>query len=196
MMMVLATSLAFSAGAWADKASEEVAAKVANLYKQGLTALEDGDGQLARECFTTVLRIQPSHGNARYQLLSMKKRGPQLAAQVRKKKLTQITVPKVDFDDVSVGEAIEALGVLVEKETEGKFAANFIVQDPRGVLEKRPISMKLGKVPASVVLDYILKMGDASARYDEHAIVIRPLGGAAAKAPAADPTDADDPFAN
>ena len=177
IQMVLATSLALCAGAWADPAKETTATKVAGLYQQGLTALEDGDAILARQCFTEVLRLQPSHGNARYQILNLKQRGPQLAAKVRKKKLEQIKVPKVDFDDTTLPDAVEALGIMIDKETEGKFAPNFVVQDPKGLFDSRPISMTLGAVPANVVLEYILRMGDATVRYDEYAIVIRPLGG-------------------
>ena len=184
ILLILGTWLALCAGAWADTAKEEASAQVATLYKQGLEALEEGKAQTARECFTAVLRIQPSHGNARYQLLSLKNRGPQLAATVRKKKLTQIKVPKVDFDQVTLSEAIEALGILIEKETEGKFTPNFIVQDPKGVFASRPITMKLGAVPANVVFDYILRMGSATARYDEFAIVIRPQDSVRTKVPA------------
>lgn len=180
ILLVLGTSLALCAGAWAETAKEGVATKVATLYKQGLEALEEGDATLARQCFTAVLQIQPSHGNARYQLLHLKQRGPQLAATVRKKKLAQVKIPKVDFEDTTVPDAIEALGILIEKETEGKFAPNFIVQDPQSLFDSRPLTMKLGTVPASVVLEYILRMGDAKVRYDEFAIVIRPLGGGTA----------------
>lgn len=194
-MMVLVTTLVLGTGAWADTAVQERAAKVAALYKQGVTALNDGDAKLAEECFITVLRIQPTHGNAQYQLLKMKNTKPQMAAVVRKKKLTQIKIPKVDFDGTTLPEAVEGLDILIEKATEGKFTANFIIQDPAGVFKKRPVTLKLGKVPASVVLEYILNMAGATARYDEHAIVIRPTGGGAAKTPAAEPKDAD-PFAN
>lgn len=200
ILLVLGTSLALCAGTWADTAREEAATKAATLYKQGTEALKDGNAVLARQCFTAVLQIQPSHGNARYQMLQLKQRGPKLAATVRKNKLAQVKVPKVDFDEITVTDAIEALGILVEKETEGKFSPNFIVQDPKAIFESRPITMKLGTVPASVVLEYILRLGDGSARYDEFAIVIRPLGGGVAPPAAGSPKEkADgggaDPFA-
>jgi hypothetical protein len=177
IQLVLAIWLALCAGAWADPAKETTASKAAGLYQQGLTALEDGDAILARQSFTEVLRLQPSHGNARYQILNLKQRGPQLAAKVRKKKLEQVKVPRVNFDNTTLPEALEALGIMIDKETGGKFAPNFVVQDPKGLFDSRPISMKLGAVPANVVLEYILRMADATARYDEYAIVIRPLGG-------------------
>jgi hypothetical protein len=196
-ILVLVTSLALGAGAWADKAREETAAEVAALYNQGVSALQDGDAVLAKECFTNVLRIEPSHGNAKFQLLKIKNDGPRLAALVRQKKLEKIIVPKIDFAGTTLPEAVEGLNILIEKETKGEFAANFIIQDPKGLFDKRPVTIKLGKVPASVALEYILRMADASVRYDEYAIVIRPIGGNAAATPASDSKDeSTDRFGN
>jgi hypothetical protein len=194
--MVLVTTLVLGTGAWADRAQEQVAAKVAALYQQGVNALKEGDVKLARESFTTVLRIEPGHGNARYQLLKMKSNGPRYASLVRQKKLSQIKIPAVDFEGTSLPEAVEGLDILITKETKGEFAPNFIIQDPNGIFEKRPVTIKLGKVPASVVLEYIVRMANASVRYDEHAIVIRPIGGGAAKTPpaAAERGENDNPF--
>ncbi len=193
-MMVLVTSLVLGTGAWADRAQEQAAAKVAALYQQGMTALKAGDAKLANESFTNVLRIQPGHGNARYQLLKIKNNGSRYASLVRQKKLTMIKIPAVDFEGTTLPEAIEGLDILIAKETKGEFAPNFIIQDPNKHFENRPVTIKLGNVPANVVLEYIMRMANASARYDQHAIVIRPLGGGAAKAPAADAADEADPF--
>ena len=176
ILMVLGTVLALSVSSEAITAREERVQKVAALYQQGVIALKDGDTQLATACFREVLVIQPSHGNARYQLLSLKDRKPNLAAKMRQRKLAQIKIPKVHFDESEFGEVIEALDILITKETKGGFAPNFVVQDPHGLLENKKITMKLGSVPANVLLDYVLKMANAKARYDEHAIVIAPLG--------------------
>ncbi|MDA0766275.1 MAG: hypothetical protein O3A92_05575 [Verrucomicrobia bacterium] len=195
--MVLGTMLALCASSGADTASEDRANKVAGLYQQGVSALEDGDGKLAAECFREVLALQPTHGNARYQLLSLQDKKPSLAAKVRERKLSQVKIPKVDFDGTTFAEAIEALDILVVKETAGEFAPNFIIQDPHGILEKSEITMKLGAVPASVILDYVLKMANAKARNDEHAIVLIPLGippKAAVEGEGAGKPTAKDPF--
>lgn len=200
ILMVLGTMLALSVSLEAITAQEERVQKVATLYQQGVTALKDGDSKLAAACFREVLVIQPNHGNARYQLLSLHQRKPNLAAKVRQRKLAQIKIPKVDFDESEFGEVIEALDILIAKETKGEFAPNFVVQDPHGLLENKRITMKLGTVPANVLLDYVLKMAHAKARYDEHAIVIAPIGkapkAAEAKAEGLEKKAvADDPFA-
>jgi hypothetical protein len=198
--MVLGTMLALSVSSGAVTAQEERVQKVAALYQQGVIALKDGDTQLASACFREVLVIQPSHGNARYQLLSLKDRKPKMAAKMRQRKLAQIKIPKVNFDESEFGEVIEALDILITKETKGGFAPNFVIQDPHGLLENKKITMKLGSVPANILLDYVLKMANAKVRYDEHAIVIAPIG----KAPRTVEVDkggldkkavTDDPFA-
>lgn len=178
--MVLGTMLALSVSLEAITAQEERVQKVATLYQQGVIALKDGDTNLAAACFREVLVIQPNHGNARYQLLSLQQRKPNLAAKVRQRKLAQIKIPKVDFDESEFGEVIEALDILIAKQTKGEFSPNFVIQDPHELLANKRITMKLGSVPANVLLDYVLKMAHAKARYDEHAIVIAPIG----KAPA------------
>lgn len=188
MILVLGTMLAVCASLEADPASEGRAQKVASLYRQGVSALEEGDTGLAGQCFRQVLAMQPTHGNARYQLLSLDQRKPGLAAKVRQRKLTQIKIAKVDFNESTLGDAIEALNILIERETEGKFAANFVIQDPHDQLEKKTVTLKLGGVPASVVLDYVLKATGAKVRYDEHVIVISPV----AAAPVKRDTDVDD----
>ena len=176
IILVLGTMLAISISSMAETAAEERVRKVATLYQQGVSALKEGDSGTAAECFREVLSLQPSHGNARYQLLRIGQTKPGLAAKMRQRKLTQIKIPKVNFDETTFSDAIEALDILIRKETGDEFSANFVVQDPHGMLEDKVISMKLGAVPANVVLEYVLKMANATVRYDEHAIVISPIG--------------------
>ena len=89
----------------------------------------------------------------------------------------------------------------MRKQTDNKFSPNFVVQDPNNVLEARKFTLKLGNLPASVVLQYCLDSSRATARYDQHAIVIRPLGGGKATPqggeqapPKIAPKESDDPF--
>lgn len=188
--MVLGTTLALCAGTMANPAAENRARQVEILYQQGVSALKDGDTTTAAQMFREVLRRQPSHGNARYQLLNLSRARPDLAAKVRQRKLTQIRVPKVRFDDTTFSDALEVLDAMITKETDGEFSANFVVQDPHGQLGDQLVTMQLGAVPANVVLDYLLGMVNAKARYDEHAIVIQPIG---RPQEASAPTDGDGP---
>ncbi|NNC88681.1 MAG: hypothetical protein HKN82_09515 [Akkermansiaceae bacterium] len=188
-LLALAAVMALGSAAWAP-AQEGGGNSVALNYQLGLDALKDGNANLARQCFEAVLQTQPNHANARYHLLNLRNRGPELAAKARKLQMEKIKIPKVDFRDSTLPEALGALAAIIDKQTDGGFAPNFIVQDPAGAFEKRPVTMTLNQVPASVVFDYILNLANASARYDEHAIVVKPIGGGGEpKKPAAEPAE-------
>jgi hypothetical protein len=182
---ILAICLALVAGAGVQCASGNDAQEASILYKQGLSALKEGDANLARQSFLEVLRKQPRHVNARIQLDRLRGRSGELAATRRKQKLASIKIVKVDYEEVTLQEALEALSLMIDKQTEGKFAANFVIQDPGGHLDHRPVSLQLSNVPAHVVLKHLLTLADARERYDEYAIVVKPMntGTAVKKAP-------------
>ena len=154
--------------------AQQSATRITALYKKGLQAMEQGQVDVARACFTEVLRIQPNNPNAKFQLRQLNLRAPSLLAKRRQAQLAQVKLPAVNFDQLTIAEALDALDKLVLKETKEKFAPNFIVQDPDGVLDDRKFSLKLGNLPATVVLKYCLDNVGATARYDQHAIVVRP----------------------
>lgn len=170
----MAVSLAVMAGAGVPHAVAENS-QVSVLYKQGLIALQEGEADLARQSFVEALRLDPQHINSRIQLDRLKNRSGELAAIKRKNQLAQIVIPTVDYDEVTLPEALEAMTVVIKKETDGKFAPNFIIQDPGNHLSQRPVSLQLNNVPASVVLKHLLGLAQAKERYDEYAIVIKPL---------------------
>lgn len=152
------------------------AAKAATLYRQGLQAMEQGQAETARTCFQEVLRLQPNNANAKFQLKQLTLQAGSMAAKKRQTQMKEIRLPAIDFDELTLPEALDALDEMVLKQTEKKFAPNFVVQDPENVFGNRKFSLKLGNLPASVVLQYCLENARASARYDSHAIVVRPLG--------------------
>lgn len=158
-------------------AEETRAQKIKTLYTQGLQAVKQGDVETARTCFKQVLRLNKQHVNARFQLKQLELNAPRLQARRRQLQLKAVTIPNVDFDGVTLSEALDTLAKLVEKQTNKKFSPNFVINDPNEVLDDRKFSLKLGALPASAVLDLALQNARATARYDQHAILIRPLGG-------------------
>lgn len=152
------------------------AARADLLYRQGLAAVQKGDKETAQKAFEGALRINPGHANARYHLLQLRGTGERLAAKARQLKLQQVKLPVVNFDNVTLEEAVQAIDLLVRKETKETFAPNFVIQDSSGELAKRPITLQLRNVPAHVALKYTLDLARATVRYDEHAILIQPLG--------------------
>ncbi|MDB4809448.1 STN domain-containing protein, partial [bacterium] len=57
-----------------------------------------------------------------------------------------------------------------------KLAANFVLRDPKVKVSNQEVTLKMKNIPASVALRYVLDGTGATAKFDEHAIVIKPLG--------------------
>ena len=155
-------------------------------YRRGMEAVGRGDAQAARAAFNEALRLRPDHPYARYQLGQLRAQTPQLHAKRREAELAAITLPNVDFRDVGLSEALAAMSLMIEQQTkkgEDKpgFSPNFMVQDPTGELAERPVTLQLKGIPAKAALDYLLQQTGSTARFDEHAIVIRPAGTTAAQ---------------
>lgn len=147
----------------------------AEIYKQGLIAVNEGNVTAAETAFKEVLRLQPGNANARYQLNELKQNQGSIAARARARKLSEYTIAQIDFSKTEFSEAIAALSLLVEEQSEGKFAPNFMIQDPSGSLGSREVTLQVKSVPAKAVFEMLLKQAGAIAKYEEHAIVIRPV---------------------
>lgn len=171
---VMAVCVALVASAGAEDASESRAEKVQVLYKQGVVALQEGDSTLARQSFLAALRIDPGHVNSRIQLDRLKGRGGEMAALKREHQLKSYVIPKVDYDEITMPEALQALSTVVEQQSEGKFIPNFVVRDPGKAFDGRPITLQLRGVPATVVLKHLLDLADARATFDAHVIAVTP----------------------
>jgi tetratricopeptide (TPR) repeat protein len=144
------------------------------LFRQGRAAEQTGDPEAARKAYTDALQANPNHAHARYNLGQLKLSAPAMAAKGREAKFGAVMVPGLKLDHASLKEALEALQVIVEKQTNGEVAPNFILQDPKEALAGAKITLVLKNTPAKAVLQYILDQAGAKARHDEHAIVITP----------------------
>jgi tetratricopeptide (TPR) repeat protein len=171
--------LSLALPAWSEEPANPQA-QAEQYYRQGMAAVKAGQVEQAREAFSNALRLNPNHGNARYQLLELRQGGGALAGKARERKLAAVTIPEVNFEEITLQEALEGLDLLVQKHSPDKFTANFIVQDPGKQFAKHKLTIRLRNVPASAVLKYALEQAQGTAKYDEHAIVIRPqpAGGA------------------
>ncbi|WP_035610329.1 hypothetical protein [Haloferula sp. BvORR071] len=154
---------------------------VSDTYKQGVAALNDGNVEAAKISFNEVLRLQPGHANAQYQLKQLSLNQDSYAAVAREKELGRQVMPEINFDNVDADQAVLALGVMVEKKSGGKFAPNIMIQDPSKLLEQRRVTLLVKNMPASAALKMIAEQANAIVRYEKHAIVVTPRGGDAKK---------------
>jgi tetratricopeptide (TPR) repeat protein len=171
------------AAALAVQASAETPAKTAApspaqqadaYFRKGQAAEKAGDAATAKQAYYDALRLNPKHANARYSLGQVKINYNSIAAKGREAKFGGVIVPEYKLDEASLQEALDALSLIVEKETKEEIAPNFIIQDPKNAIPDSKITLALKNTPARGILKYVLDQVGAKARYDEHAIVILP----------------------
>ncbi|MEN8771921.1 MAG: hypothetical protein ABF379_08420 [Akkermansiaceae bacterium] len=162
------------AGIAQDTKNKELSA--AAWYQKGMAALKSDHPEAAKSAFQNVLRLKPGYAPAKYQLARI----PELSARAkvaRRKALFKKTIiPEINFNKATLEEALEALDVLALKASKEGLAPNFVLRDPKGKVTKQQVTLKMKNIPASVALAYILDGTGASARFDEHATLIKPLG--------------------
>jgi hypothetical protein len=166
--------------------------KAAEMYQAGMVAIQEGDIQTAEASFRGALKLRPTYADARYQLTELKNHRDVIVARGRARKLSQYTIDQVDFNKAELSEALAALGVMVEEKSEKKFAPNFIVQDPSKKLGETIVTLQVKGVPASAILDMLVKQAGGVVKYEEHAIIVKPAGadpGPAPAKPAAEKTE-------
>jgi tetratricopeptide (TPR) repeat protein len=165
---------AFSVSEVSAEKADPRAQKAGSYYHQGTVAMKDGKFDLAQRYFHEVLKIYPSHPQAKRQLLYIQANRNKLEVKKRQGSLGKVMIPKVDMDQVSVRESLEIFTAYVAGASEKKVNPSVIVQDPKGVFKGKTVTLNLHKVPANTLLRYILDQAGGVARFDAHAIVITP----------------------
>jgi tetratricopeptide (TPR) repeat protein len=169
---LLITAAALSLSCFAEEADA--------FYRKGLAAMKQGRVETAAASFRKALALRPDHAQARYQLGQLPTMSDALKARRRESQLAGVRIPEIDFRDVSLSEALQALGTMIEKESaeslgeDKAIIPNFMVQDPTGKLGDQAVTLRLKNIPAKAALDYLLQQAGGIARFDEHATVIRP----------------------
>lgn len=143
-------------------------------YREGLAAEKAGDPDAARKAYTQALKANPNHAHAQFSLGQLKISGASIAAKGRESKFGAIIVPEFKLDAATLQESLDALRIIVEKQSKDLVTPNFIIEDPKGQLASAKVSLNLKSMPTRAVMKYILDQSGAKARYDEHAIVIVP----------------------
>jgi len=144
------------------------------LYRQGLAAEKAGDPAAAQQAYLAALKADPKHANARYSLGQLQLNAPAIAAHGRETKFGVVVIPTFQLDAATLQESLDALRLMVEKQSKDTVTPNFVIQDPKKQLAAAKITLNLKSLPAKGVLQYLMEAAGARARYDEHAIVITP----------------------
>jgi tetratricopeptide (TPR) repeat protein len=171
ILMLLATGASVAV---AEPKPATPAQQAETYYAAGIAAENAGDVKAARLAYTKALEANPGHANCRFRLNQLKIDAPLIAAKGREARLSTVMIPAFQLDGATLQEALDALNLILDKESKGQVVANFIVQDPNKKLATGKLTLNLKNVPASAVMKYLMAQANAKARYDEHAIVIEP----------------------
>jgi tetratricopeptide (TPR) repeat protein len=164
--LVIACALVCQASA------QSPAPTAASLYQKGQAAEKAGDPVAAKEHYTSALKLDPNNPDARFSLGQLKLNSASIAAKGREAKFGAVLVPAFQLDEASLPEALEALSMIIEKQSKEEVTPNFVIEDPKNLLADRKISMNLKNMPAKAVMKYLMDQTGAKTRFDEHAVVI------------------------
>lgn len=145
---------------------------ITDLYAQSIHAMNEGDVAKAEQNLRTILKAQPQHPQARYQLSQLTLNREKYLARARELKMQRTKIASVDFSGASVDECLDTLTTLIGDTTKKTFSPNFVISDKDKKLENKTITLKLENVPAAQILNYIASNADCSVRYEEHAITV------------------------
>lgn len=169
---IIAAALIPQAFAQAPASSPARQAEV--FYRQGLAAEKAGDPAAAQQAYAAALQANPNHANARFSLGQLKLNSASIATKGREAKFGAVMIPEFKLDGATLQEALEALRLIIEKESKNEVTPNFILQDPKNEITAAKISLNLKAMPAKAVLQYLMDQAGAKAQFDEHAVVIKP----------------------
>lgn len=149
--------------------------QVASYYKIAEQAFQAGDKAKTTKALRKALAINPKHGPSYALAIKLKKSGSAFKVKARETQFGSVMLPVVDLQDEPLSEALRILSTLVEEKSNQTVFPNFVIQDKSSTLKDKPITLNMKNVPAKVVLEYLMNMAHASAKFDEYATTIRPL---------------------
>lgn len=159
---------------WVAELSAQPVAGADLYYRQGVAAEQAGDPDAAHRAYQQALRLNPNHADATFRIGQLKLRRDAIARHGRQRAFNSVMLDEIRMDDASLREALDALAVMIETQSEGNIAPNFVVQDADARLERARITLQLRNITSGAAFEYILNMANARARHDEFAIVIVP----------------------
>jgi len=143
-------------------------ADIESLFQMGRAAYYKGDYEQAHQLLSMVEQQAPKHQETRILLgdirLKLKATGSSL-----KKKYESVQLTKIEFNEVTLPEALDGLRALSKAASRGTIVPNFIVTDK--ALQSKVITLSLTDVPLTGAIDYVARMAGARASYDLHAVL-------------------------
>jgi hypothetical protein len=158
----------FMAG-WMMMACQEArgAEDMKAVYEMGKKLFNEGKYEQSRPLLEQVAAANPRHPETQAMLIRIRqvgKQGPTLAD-----KLATVVLPTVEFDDVTVPEALEGLKALSKAQSGGKVVPNFIVRGADGMTKR--FKLNLANVPLPDAIRYVAELSGTVVRYEMNAVI-------------------------
>ena len=138
------------------------------LFEEGKAAFQAGQFDIAREKLNKVAERNPNHVPTQAMLAQIKQKIGVDNTKLRTAYATVI-IDKIDFADVSLEEAVEALRLLAKKASGDKVVPNIIIKSPE--IAQKTVSLNLSKVPLTEVLNYLAEVTGSRITYDTSAVL-------------------------
>ena len=138
------------------------------VFQQGRAAFYKGDLETAKALLTQVAAVSPNHFETKALLAQINTYSK--ADTSLKKTYSGVTIPKVEFNEVTLSEALQALGAMSKNASAGKVIPNVIVKNPE--MGKKMLTLSLSNIPMTDVIDYLARMSGGKAVYEKHAVVL------------------------
>lgn len=142
------------------------------LYQQGRAAFYRGDFATAHKLLTRVAAANPRHTETT-NMLSYINANHKLVDTTLEKQYTAVILPKVEFADVTLSEALEGLRLMSKNASNGKVVPNIIVRGEE--VAQRKVTLSLSNIPLTEAMNYITQLTDTKLAYEKHAIIVSSL---------------------
>ena len=136
------------------------------VFQQGKALFFQGKFSEAKPLLEQVAAADPRHMETQAMLARIKlqeKQGPTLMD-----KLATVRLETVEFDDVTVPEALEGLKALSKAASGGKVVPNFIVRGEAEMTKRIKLSLK--NISLTDAIKYVAELSGTQCRYEANAV--------------------------
>lgn len=152
------------------------AADTETLFQEGVAAYEAQNWALAAQIFSQVYRVT-RNPRAQFYLKNAKlKLHLNQPAVTLEKKLSEIILPEVNFEETDLPTVFQFLRAKVEEISKGTLQPNILYKRDPSNPATPAITLQLSHVPVTEVLRYVAEMTGNRIKYEPYAVLCSPVG--------------------
>jgi hypothetical protein len=149
--------------------------EVTDYINQGKAAYTKGDFQAAKEAFEMAYQLDSRNTVAIGYLKALKRDEATRPKSVpMERQLAGVMIPKIQFQDATLGSAVDYLKSTVKRQTNNQMSVNIVVQLPAEEMATKTVTLNLSNVPFTEALKYLASVANLDVSFDKYAIVMKP----------------------